>query len=88
MLSIFQVKCRGDELDVTICLVQEVCQTQEYASVICYGFLLTTGQSYTLGYYKLFSTGSLPDTRVCFCDLLWLPLDNRSVLYTRLLQVV
>ena len=51
VLSIFQVKCRGDELDVTGCLVQEVCQTQEYASVICYGFLLTTGQSCTLGYY-------------------------------------
>ena len=40
----FQVKCRGDELDVTSCLEEEVCETQEYASVVCYGFLLTTGQ--------------------------------------------
>ena len=43
-LPMFQVKCRGNEDDVTSCLVEEVCQTQQYASVVCYGFLLTTGK--------------------------------------------
>ena len=40
----FQVKCGGNENDVTSCLVEEVCQTQQYASVVCYGFVLTTGK--------------------------------------------
>jgi hypothetical protein len=46
--------CTGLETDVTDCLVEEECTGEDYASVVCYGFSLTTPGRLHVGNCKYF----------------------------------
>ncbi|XP_053406103.1 scavenger receptor cysteine-rich domain superfamily protein-like [Mercenaria mercenaria] len=46
-LETHKVMCSGNETDVTDCLVEGECTGKNYASVVCYGFILSTTETIT-----------------------------------------